>query len=184
MSPEEYLAFDDRADYKSEYYNGKMSAMAGASLNHNGLTFELSGILGAQLAGKGCQGLSSDMRVRVPATNLYAYPDMTIVCGPPKVEHNCLLNPVVIVEVLSPSTEGFDRGRKFDHYQTIQSLAEYVTVAQDRMQLVVHSRTPEGNWLMRSATSPEDIVELASIGCHIPLGELYRGIDFTPVAAI
>ena len=179
VTPEEYLAFDDQAEYKSEYYNGEMFAMAGGSLNHNGLTFVLGGMLHAQLAGKGCRGFSSDMRVRVPATNLYAYPDMTIVCGAPKVVDSCLMNPTVIVEVLSPSTEGYDRGRKFDHYQTLDSLKQYVTVAQDRVQLVVHTRTPEGDWLMRWATSREDTVELASIGCHVHVGELYNGIDFT-----
>ncbi len=177
LTAEEYLAIEEQADYKSEYCNGEMFAMAEATVNHNLLAFQLAGLLGQQLRGKPCRGMSSDMRVHVPATNLYAYPDMTIVCGPLRTEKNSLLNPTVIVEVLSPTTEGYDRGRKFDHYRTIESLSQYVTVAQDRMQVLVHTRTPDGHWLLTSATRREDTIELASIGCRIPVGELYDAVQ-------
>lgn len=177
LTAEEYLAIEEQADYKSEYYKGEMFAMAGATANHNLLAFQLAGLLGQQLRGKPCRGLTSDMRVHVPAANLYAYPDMTIVCGPLRIERDNLLNPTLIVEVLSPSTEGYDRGRKFDHYRAIESLAQYVTVAQDRMQVLVHSRTPDGHWLLTSATRREDTIDLASIGCRIPVGELYEAVQ-------
>lgn len=178
LSPDEYLALDELADRKSEYDNGEMFAMAGATFNHTVLAFELAALLGRQLDGTPCRGLTSDMRVHVPATNLYAYPDLTVVCGPPRMERNTLLNPTLIVEIVSPATEGYDRGRKFDHYQTIDSLAQYVTVAQDRVQVLLHTRTPEGHWLLTSATRRGDTVELVSIGCAIPVGKLYQAVQF------
>ena len=178
LSPDEYLALDELADRKSEYDNGEMFAIPGATFNHNVLAFDLAALLGRQLDGTPCRGLTSDMRVHVPASNLYAFPDLTVVCGPARMERNTLLNPTLIVEILSPATEGYDRGRKFDHYQTIDSLAQYVTVAQDRVQVLVHTRTPEGHWLLTSATRREDTVHLVSIGCAIPVGKLYQAVQF------
>ena len=167
LSPDEYLALDELADRKSEYDNGEMFAIPGATFNHNVLAFDLAALLGRQLDGTPCRG-------HVPATNLYAYPDLTAVCGPPRTERNTLLNPTLIVEILSPATEGCDRGRKFEHCQTMDSLAQYVTVAQDRVQVLLHTRTPE----LTSATRRGDTVQIISISCAIPVGKLYEAVQF------
>ncbi len=178
LTPDDYLAIEEKAEFKSEYHKGEMFAMSGASWHHNLLTSEILFLLKQQLRGDSCAAVASDMRVRVSTTGLYTYPDVVIVCGKPQLERDTLLNPTLIVEVLSPSTEGYDRGRKFDHYQRIESLAEFVTVAQEHVQVLVHTRQSDGRWLISSATSLEANVELASIGCTIPLGKLYQQVHF------
>jgi Uma2 family endonuclease len=181
LTPEQYLEIERKADYKSEYYRGEMFAMAGASLVHNILVANLIGELHGKFRAAPCRVLPSDMRVRVTSTELYTYPDVVAVCGEPKLLDNqldTLLNPHLIVEVLSSSTEAYDRGRKFEHYQTIESLREYLLVASDRMRADLYTRQPDGRWLLTSARGPEDSLDLQSVGCSLALASLYEKVDF------
>lgn len=179
LTPEQYLEIERKAEFKSEYWNGEMFAMSGAKINHNRIAGRLLSILDQQLAGKDCEPLGSDQRVLVPGTGLYTYPDLVVVCGEATLSSaDNLVNPVLIAEVLSPSTEAYDRGRKFEHYQTIESLREYVLCAQDRVHVDLYTRQPDGAWLLRSASRLEDSIELASIGCRISLAALYERVKF------
>jgi len=181
LTPEQYLEIERKAEYKSEYYRGEMFAMAGASREHNLLVAHLLRDLGNQLRGKPCEVYPSDMRVRVSSTGLYIYPDVVAVCGEPRLLDNqmdILLNPRVIIEVLSPSTEAYDRGRKFEHYQSIDSFKEYLLLASDRVHADLFTRQPDGRWLLTSATHLEDSLDLQSVGCSLALAGLYEKIDF------
>jgi Uma2 family endonuclease len=180
LTPEQYLEIERKAEYKSQYYRGEMFAMAGASRAHNLLVAHLLRDIGQQLRGKPCEVYPSDMRVRVSATGLYTYPDVVAVCDEPKLLDNqldTLLNPHLIVEVLSPSTEAYDRGRKFEHYQTIESLREYLLLATERVRADLYTRQPDGRWLLTSATRLEESLDLQSVGCSLSLAGLYERVD-------
>ena len=176
ITPEEYLDAERRAETKSEYYDGQIYAMTGASLVHNRLVANLIASLHGQLKGGPCGVLPGDMRVRVPETGLYTYPDVSVVCGEPELEDahlDILLNPVVLIEVLSDSTEGYDRGRKFDHDRRIPSLQEYVLVRQKDVRVDVYRRQTTREWLLTDAVGVEESVELPSVRCTLPLAEIY-----------
>jgi Uma2 family endonuclease len=179
-TPEQYLALERKAPEKHEYYDGEIFAMAGASREHNLIVGNLHGELRAQLLDRPCEAYMSDMRLLVSATGLYTYPDVTAVSGEPQfedIEVDTLLNPNVIVEVLSPSTEAHDRGRKFAHYRRLESLREYVMVAQD--QVHVERYTRQGNeWLLTELSRLEDTLRLESIGCTVALHRLYAKVQF------
>jgi len=182
LTPEEYLELERKAEIKSEYYRGETFAMSGASREHNTLGVNLVSSLHQQLRGKPCEAYKSDMRVKVSPTGLYTYPDVIVVCGEPRFEDaavDTLLNPAFIAEVLSPSTEAYDRGRKFEQYQAVASLQEYLLVAQDRMHVDLFTRQPDGTWLLRGFTRAEDTIELASIECRVTLGELYEKVELS-----
>ena len=177
LTPEEYLEIEDKAEYKSEYFAGEMFAMAGGSDNHSLLAVEAARILGNQFVGRPCLVYNSDMRIRVSETGLYTYPDVSAVCGPSQLEggHNqTLLNPNLIIEVLSPSTEAYDRGRKFEHYRTIPSLTQYLLIASDRVHADVFTRGNEGVWMLASASEPDDVLRLTSVDCTMRLADLYE----------
>jgi len=183
LTPEQYLEIERKAEFKSEYYDGEMFAMSGASLVHNRLVRQLMREFGNQLGDGRCEAVSNDMRVFVPATRLFTYPDVVIFCGEPRLMDahlDTLLNPSVLVEVLSPSTEAYDRGRKFEHYQSIESLREYVLVAADRIRVDLYTRQPDGRWLLTSASGLEESLTLQSIGCELKLGDVYKKVSFTP----
>src|SRR2546421_1084518 len=176
LTPEEYLAIERKAEYKSEYIDGEMVAMTGASRRHNLIALNVAREITQQLKGRPCEGYVSDMRVRVPSTRLYTYPDVVVVCGEPQFEDDyvdTLLNPTLIVEVLSESTELYDRGKKFGFYRTIESLAEYLLVAQDECRVEQYLKQHDGRWLLSDYRSPEDLVELSSIQCSLALKEVY-----------
>jgi Uma2 family endonuclease len=179
LSVEEYLAMERQSDIRHEYLNGEVFAMTGASLRHNAIVSNIAGIFYIQLRGRPCRAYVADLRLRVTATGLYTYPDLVVVCGEPQLADahlDTLLNPTLIVEVLSPSTEATDRGRKFAHYRTIESLAEVVLVSQERVQVERFSRQPEGGWLLFEASQLEDRLPLASIACELPLVDVYEGV--------
>jgi Uma2 family endonuclease len=181
LTPEQYLEIERKAERKSEYWNGEMFAMAGASEPHNLVASNTASLAHAQLRSKPCRVYHSDMRIRVLATGLNTYPDIVIVSGERLFLdglRDTLLNPKLIVEVLSPSTEAYDRGRKFEHYRQIESLEQYLLLSQDRMQAELFSRQPGGQWLLRFATRPEEFVELSSVGCRLSLAECYEKVDF------
>jgi Uma2 family endonuclease len=186
LTPEQYLEIERKAEYKSEYYRGEMFAMAGARLAHNQLLAHLLRDIGEQLRGKPCEICPSDMRVLVSASGLYTYPDAVAYCGEPKLLDNqfdTLLNPTLLIEVLSPSTEAYDRGRKFEHYQSIDSLREYLMVASDRVHADLFTRQADGRWLLTSAKRLEDSLDLQSIGCSVSLEALYEKINLGEPAA-
>jgi Uma2 family endonuclease len=181
LTPAEYLAIEATAEQKSEYYAGEMFAMAGASPEHNVIAFNVGGTIHAQLRGRPCQGFSSDQRVKVSETGLYTYPDLSVVCGEPQFEEGTprtLLNPTLIVEVLSPTTEAYDREEKFDHYRRLHSLQEYVLIAQDRFRVERYLRQAGSeDWLFTAVTDPQGAVSLVSIGCELALADIYDKVE-------
>jgi Uma2 family endonuclease len=182
MSPEEYLEFERKSEEKHEYFAGEIFAMSGAKRNHNKITINLSGLVWQHLKGKNCESYSSDMRVFVPKTGLYTYPDSVVVCGEPKFQDNVfdtLLNPVLLIEVLSDSTEAYDRGKKFQHYRSIESLQEYVLVSQDEAQIEKYVRQDDGFWVLSEAVGLDAEINFDSIECVIALNEVYDKIDFS-----
>jgi Uma2 family endonuclease len=179
LTPEEYLAIERQAETKSEYFNGEMFAMVGSSREHNLIAVNIAGELRQQLKGRPCETYTSDMRVRVPATGLYTYLDVVIVCGAPEFDDDhvdTLINPTLIVEVLSESTESYDRGKKFGHYRSIESLVEYLLVAQDEYRVEQFVKQTDGRWLLSDVRSLEGTVELTSIQCTLRLKEVYDRI--------
>lgn len=182
LTPEEYLSIERKAEYKSDYLDGEIFAMTGASREHNLITGNIYGELRQQLKGKPCEAYTSDMRVRVPLARLYTYPDVVVVCGEPKFEDayvDTLLNPTLIVEVLSRSTETYDRGRKFLYHRTIDSLAEYLLVEQDEYRIEQYVKQADGRWLLSEETSLERAIELASVECRLALSEVYERVDLS-----
>lgn len=185
LTPDEYLAVERRNEYKSEYIDGEMVAMTGASRRHNVITFNVVKALGRQLEGRPCEGYANDMRVKIAPGREYAYtyPDVVVVCGEPRFEDghlDTLLNPTVLIEVLSESTERYDRGKKFSFYRTIESLAEYVLVAQDEYGIEQYTRQPDGRWMLSDHRSLADVVELVSIQCSLALREVYEKLSLPP----
>ena len=181
LTPAEYLALERQAEFRSEYYRGEMFAMAGATYEHSVVKDNLARELGNQLKDGPCQVLTSDMRVKVDRTGLYTYPDIVVLCGEPQFEDNVfdiLLNPRAIVEVLSGSSEQYDRGKKFAHFRQIPSLQEYVLVAQDQPLLERYVRQPDGSWLMTAFDNMQQTFEFASLLARIPLSEIYRRVEF------
>ena len=181
ITPEAYLALERKANFKSEYIHGDVLAMSGASNAHNLITLDIATELNIQLRGRDCDVYASDMRVRTTPTGAYFYPDVLVVCGKPRFEDNVfdtLLNPVLIVEVLSPSTEAYDRGEKFSHYQELISLREYILVAQDRMH-VEHYRLIQTQWVRQEFHTPEHVLTLNAIECELPLRDIYTRVTFS-----
>ena len=178
ITPEAYLASERRAKYKSEYVHGEILAMSGASRAHNIITVDITTELNIQLRPRGCEIYSGDMRVRTSPTGSYFYPDVVVICDKPRFEDNVfdtLLNSILVVEVLSPSTEVFDRGEKFAHYQELTSLQEYILVSQDRIQ-VDHYRLMETQWVRQTFHTSEDVLLLNSIECKLPLRDIYARV--------
>ncbi len=180
-TPQEYLALERKAETRSEYVNGEIYAMAGASREHNLISLNVGSELRAQLRKRPCETYTNDMRVRVKPTGLYTYPDVVVVCGRPRfedAESDTLINPTVIAEVLSPSTEAYDRGEKFAHYRYVESLQEYITIAQERMQVDHFARMGQ-QWLLTSLNRPDDVLSLPSIECAVPLSEIYARVELS-----
>jgi Uma2 family endonuclease len=180
LSPEEYLATDRQAEIRSEYLDGEMFAMAGGSYAHNVIVGNLVGEIRQQLKGRQCTVCPSDQRVHIPETGLYTYPDVVVVCGEPRFEDeelDILLNPILIIEVLSTTTEAYDRGKKFQHYQKIESLVEYVLVAQDQHRVERFLRRDGNEWLLTTTTGLESTVSLTSIQCTLDLAEIYDKVE-------
>ncbi len=192
ITPAEYLAAERCAETKSEYHDGQIVAMAGASREHNGQIVAMAGasrkhnlivgdvnaLLIARLRGRGCETYTSDMRVRIPTPNIYTYPDIVVVCGEPQFEDgtaDTLLNPMLIIEVLSPSTERYDQGQVFAHYRTLPSLREYLLVAQDEYRIDYYRReTADGNWFIGEAQGTAATLALAvGGGCTLALADIY-----------
>jgi len=181
LTQAEYLAIERKAEFKSEYYRGEMFAMAGASEEHCLVKDNLAGELRSQLKGGPCRVVTSDMRVKVDATGLYTYPDIVVYCDKGQFEDSVLdtlLNPRVIVKVLSESTEMYDRGDKAQHYHRIASLPEYLLVSQSAPLVERHVRQPDGSWLLTEVSGLDQTLEFVSVPALVPLTEIYRNVEF------
>lgn len=177
---EEYLELERKADYKSEYFNGEIFAMGGASPRHVLIVTNVASELRTQLKKRPCMVYSTDLRVRVRPEGLYTYPDVVVICDAPQFaddRQDTLTNPTLIVEVLSKSTKDYDRGEKFEQYRAIGSLREYVLIAQDRYHVEHLARQSDNTWLLSETNRIEDSIELISIECSLPLIEVYDKID-------
>jgi len=182
FTPEEYLRLEREAEYRNEYFNGQIFAMAGASPEHVLIVSNVVTQLNLQLRDGPCTVYSTDLRVRVSYTGLYTYPDVVVICDELQFaddEKDTVLNPSLIVEVLSPSTKDYDRGEKFEHYRTLTSLMEYILIAQDKHHVEQFVRQPDNRWLLSETNQLDGIIELDSIGCELALTEIYNKVKVT-----
>ncbi len=181
LTPAEYLAFERQSEIKHEYFRGELFAMAGASRQHVRIAVNVTILLGNQLKRRGCDVFNSDMRVKVSPTGLYTYPDLVVVCGRPRFEDrelDTLLNPTVVVEILSKSTEAYDRGEKFAQYRTLETLTDYLLISQDRALVERFTRQESGLWLFSDSIGLDAVMPIESIQCQLPLAEVYDRVEF------
>ncbi|MFO1349602.1 MAG: Uma2 family endonuclease [Gammaproteobacteria bacterium] len=180
LSVEDYLAIERSAEQRHEYYQGEIFAMAGGSPAHNLIVANSVTSLTLQLKGRPCRAYASDMRVKVNPLGKYTYPDIVVTCGQEiydDVQQDTLTNPLLIMEVLSDSTEGYDRGDKFAHYQKLNSLKEYVLISQKISRIERFVRQHDGSWLLHVFEHLEMTVQLDAIGCKLKLADVYDKID-------
>jgi Uma2 family endonuclease len=179
LTPEEYLAIERAAEYKSEYIDGVMYAMAGGSPKHSLISGNVLTELNVQLKDSPCLVFNSDLKVRVPSSRRFHYPDVIVVCDKPEYaddEQDVLLNPLLLVEVLSKSTAGYDRRQKFLYYQELESFREYLLIAQDEPLVLHHVKQPNGTWIVTRIAGLEQNVELLTIKCRLPLKDIYAKV--------
>jgi Uma2 family endonuclease len=172
----DYLAFEDASNVKHEFLDGEIYAMAGGIPTHAALAMTIGAALVEQLRGKPCRVMGSDLRIRVLATGLVTYPDVTVVCGPLERDpesRTTVTNPSVVVEVLSDGTEDYDRGEKIEHYRQVASLRECLLVSHREPRLDLWRRTPDGSWEHWAATGGQ-ILRLESLGCELAVDDVYR----------
>jgi Uma2 family endonuclease len=190
LTPEQYLDAERSAEFRHEYYNGHVYAMSGGSYRHGQIIGSLTTELTNRLKSRPCSVVPNDLRLRVSPDGLYTYPDVVVICGDPGFtddRHDTLLNPALIVEVLSPSTEAYDRGFKSAQYRTVESLEEYALVSQSEPRVEVFRRQPGGHWLLSEAVGIEAVCHFDSLDCAIPLAEIYAKVTFgsdDPLASI
>jgi Uma2 family endonuclease len=181
LTIEEYLEIDKNSEEKFEYFDGEVFNMSGVHPNHSRLELRLARLLGEQIEKRGCTIFSSNLRVKVPSMPPYRYPDLSALCGKPEFEEHsgllCLTNPVVLVEILSPSTEAFDRGEKFTQYKSIPSLREYLLIPQNKKNVTHYSKQSERAWLQTEYSAGE-VLQISSLECELDVDALYQGINF------
>jgi Uma2 family endonuclease len=181
VTPEEYLAAERLSETRSEYLDGGVYPMTGGTANHIRIVSNVTTELNIQLRGRQCDVFPIDMKVRLPESSKFFYPDVAVVCGELQFHDerkDIITNPDLVVEVLSPSTEAFDRGAKFQAYRTIESLKEYVLVSQDKPLVEQYVRNGDGSWQYKSVVGLESSLTLPSIGCTLNLGAVYDKVDF------
>jgi Uma2 family endonuclease len=182
LTEAEYLARERANNFRSEFYQGEMFAVAGATWNHNRIKSNFEGELYGKLKGGKCKAVSSDQRIKVDALGLYTYPDIAIVCGKAefaKSDHDALINPLVIIEVLSPSNESYDRYEKFKHYKKLDSLREYILLAQGRVGIERYVRNGGGEWQISTLTEIDEVLTLSSIpNVSVKVADIYSGVEF------
>jgi Uma2 family endonuclease len=183
---EEYLELDRTSEERLEFWDGEVFCMSGGSRSHDRIIVNCIAKLSARLEAPKCRVFSADMRIRVPSAPPFRYADVSALCGEAEFEEvsgvDALVNPQVVVEVLSPSTEAYDRGEKFSHYKSIPTLREYLLVAQHRPHVTYLFKDDEGKWIHSEADELGASIRLHSLGCELPLGEIYAGVDFGPPA--
>lgn len=183
VSLEEYLALENPSETKHEYYRGEIFAMAGATFTHNRIFSNLFPRLANLLEGKPCEVFGSDLRIRIDAADLTTYPDMLVVCDGPQmhpIDDRAVTNPRLIIEILSKSTENYDRGAKFELYQSLESFCEYVLIYQNEAKAIHYVRQDDGRWAYQLVVGLESQLDLESIGVAIPLAVIYRNIELKP----
>ena len=190
LTAAEYLAIESTSEIRHEFLDGEMFAMSGGSLWHNLIKDNFARAVANRLSGGTYRVVTSDQRLKVDATGLYTYPDVLVFCGPPVMEdgvHHTLTNASLVADVLSNSTEKYDRGIKFSHYRRLDTLQEYLLIAQDRFSVEVFQRQDAGSssagsdaWLLSAAAEREAEVRLSSLGITVPLAEIYAGVEFPP----
>ena len=181
MTPEEFLAFERASDIRHEYLGGQIIAMGGAKRNHNIVAANLCTEISNKTEDKNCEVYLADMRVFLPASSEYAYPDLTVVCGQPEFQDDVLdtlLNPVLIIEILSASTEAYDRGLKFQLYRSIKTLREYVLISPNQPRIEKYVLHGDGFWVLSETAQLDSELVLESIDADIPLSRIYRKITF------
>jgi len=181
LTPEEYLRLERLVETRSEFFGGELIPMPGVSRQHNRINRNLLHELETQLFDRPCEIFFCDMRVKIPVTGSYAYPDVAVLCGEPTFEDanvDTLLNPQVLIEVLSESTEAHDRGRKLRQYRSIESLHEYILVSQSEQRIERYARQLPGEWTYSDVTDPAETIFLASLDCRLTVSRVYRGINF------
>lgn len=181
VTPEEYLAVERESATKAEYFDGTVYAMTGASINHIRVVTNLTRELSIQLRDRKCDVLSNEMKVRLQNSRKFFYPDVTVLCGELQFHDkrkDVVLNPVLVIEVLSPSTEAYDRGAKFQAYQTLDSLKEYVLVAQDSPVVEQYVRRSDGKWDYMAVVGLESSLSLPSVECNLSLSAVYDKVEF------
>jgi len=184
ITEEQYLAMDRAAEFRSEFLDGEIIAMSGGSMRHARLQQNISAGLDTPSRDRGCEVFGSDFRVRV-SRRMYTYPDVSVVCGKPLLadeRQDVLLNPAVIFEILSPSTEQYDRGVKFRQYRTIDSLKDYILVAQDEVRVEHYTRGDDNTWTLRDHQTFDDELKIGSIGVSLPLSRIYDRVELPPAA--
>jgi Uma2 family endonuclease len=180
LTPGEYLELERKSEFRNEYIAGRIFAMSGASRRHGLIAGNLFRELSSQMRGRTCEAHMNDLRVKVSPTSMYTYPDIVAVCGEVLLEDehlDTLLNPTLIVEVLSESTEAYDRGEKFAHYRRLDSLREFVLVAQDKIR-IEHFRREGEEWILSEVSGPEATLHLGSIDCHVAVAAVCEKVEF------
>lgn len=181
ISPEEYLELEAKSDVRHEYFGGKVYQMAGANYRHNLIAGNIYASLHAHFRKRTCSAFQNDMRLFVEKTGLYTYPDVMAICGTPKLKTHkgleTLLNPDLVIEVLSPSTADYDRGNKFEHYREVESLREYVLVWQDSKRIARYTRLEGGSWKLTDFIGDEVTIELSSVDCTLSMNDIYEKVD-------
>ncbi len=183
FTPEQYLQQERQADYRSEYLSGEIFAMAGATEAHNLIVTNVISELHSQLRGRPCRTYPSDMKVEVEPSGLFTYPDVSVVCGQPRfhdVRRDMVQNPILVVEVLSPSTEAYDRGAKFAQYRRMASLMDYLLISPSEYRAELFVRQPDNQWLLSEVTGDLQSIVIVSIGCELKMAEIYDRVEFEP----
>ncbi len=184
ITPSDYLSLERQAEYKSEYFDGEIFAMTGASEAHNQIVTNLTIEIGTQFKKRPCKVYANDMRVKVNPTGLYTYPDIVAVCEQRHFDDDqkdTLLNPTVIIEVLSSSTADYDRGTKFEQYRTLESLKEYILIAQNKYHIEHYVRQANQQWLLSETNDLQDTIELPSIQCSLAVSDVYDKVEMLSV---
>ncbi len=184
LTEAEYLEIERAAEFKSEFLDGEMFAMAGGTPRHSLIGTNLAVEFGNRLRAKPCVPYNADLRIKIEATGLCTYPDLSVICGPLQFAEgtdDTVVNPTVLVEVLSESTEAYDRGKKFEHYRQIATLQEYLLVSQTEPRIEQFLRQPDGRWLLNEAVGLEASLELPSLRVSISLAEVFAKVNFAPV---
>ena len=180
LSPAEYLAMERKSEIRHQYYKGEVFAMGGASRAHNRISMNIGTELNHQLRDKPCERFMIDMRVKVDPSGLYTYPDIVVVCDKPEFEDervDTLLNPQLIIEVLSKTTESYDRGKKFEHYRRLESLTDYLLVSQDEAHIEHFTKNADGHWVLSEGSGLDTMIELPTIHCRLALGDVYANVE-------
>jgi Uma2 family endonuclease len=188
LTAPQYLDVERAAEHRSEFFDGEMFAMAGNSPRHSRIASNINGLLWFHLQGNSCQPYDSNLRIRVPSTGLYTYADVLVVCGPLEFggddRNETIVNPTLIVEVLSPTTEKYDRGKKFEQYKELVSFQEYLLVAQNEARIDRFLRGADNVWTPSTARDLSVALKCESLRIALPLADIYRGAEFDPPESI